>query len=217
MAKVGESNYPFSQIVSACCLPLWHMWNFHSIPSVPTSCSSLWCPYLSQGRYHGFPCSIQFNTLHSTDSNPIGSTNWYVRNNVNEVLGRDLRFPLLDHPLNKQCLKLAHTWHTKRSIHEYQRAGPGGRACDRELTFSNGVVKGYVILPWWTLAALAVLGAIPVWWLVEMEGFGGCETSDSEDDDDKGVQEEALLTEVEEVQRSNITRIEMESSSWWQQ
>jgi len=81
------------------------------------------------------------------------------------------------------------------------------------LTFSYGVVKGYVILPWWTLAAFAVLGAIPVWWLVEMEGFGGCETSDSEDDDDKGMEEEALLTENEEVQRSTTIRIGVESPS----
>ena len=42
-------------------------------------------------------------------------------------------------------------------------------------TFSLGVDSGYVIFPWWTLAAFAVLGAIPVWWLVEMEGFGEVE------------------------------------------
>ena len=39
-------------------------------------------------------------------------------------------------------------------------------------TFSVGVESGYVIFPWWTLAAFAILGAIPVWWLVEQEGFG---------------------------------------------
>lgn len=105
------------------------MWNIHSTPRVPTSCSSLWCPQLSQSRYHDFSCGIRFNTLHSTASKPIGSTNWHVRNNANEVLGRHLRFPLLDHPLDQQCLKLAHTWHTERSIHEYQRTGPSGRAC----------------------------------------------------------------------------------------
>ena len=42
-------------------------------------------------------------------------------------------------------------------------------------TFSVGVDNGYVIFPWWTLAAFAALGAIPVWWLVEMEGFGEVE------------------------------------------
>lgn len=35
--------------------------------------------------------------------------------------------------------------------------------------FSVGLNSGYVILPWWTLAALAAIGAIPVWYLVEME------------------------------------------------
>jgi hypothetical protein len=78
-------------------------------------------------------------------------------------------------------------------------------------TFSYGVVKGYVILPWWTLAAFALLGAIPVWWLVEMEGFGGCESSDSEDDEDNEVEEETLLTDDEEVQRSNTMRIGVDS------
>ncbi len=48
-------------------------------------------------------------------------------------------------------------------------------------TFSVGVRKGYGILPWWTLAAFAVLGAVAPWFLVEMEGFGGNE-SDSEDE-----------------------------------
>ncbi len=50
-------------------------------------------------------------------------------------------------------------------------------------TFSVGLDKGYVIMPWWTLAAFAVLGAVPVWWLVEMEGFGGNGDSDSEDEE----------------------------------
>lgn len=40
-------------------------------------------------------------------------------------------------------------------------------------TFSFGVKRGYVILPWWTLAAVAVLSGIPSWYLVEMEAFGG--------------------------------------------
>ncbi|KAL8763949.1 MAG: hypothetical protein Q9184_000392 [Pyrenodesmia sp. 2 TL-2023] len=39
--------------------------------------------------------------------------------------------------------------------------------------FEVGAVKGWAILPWWVLAGFAMLGAIPVWWLVEMEGFGG--------------------------------------------
>ena len=46
-------------------------------------------------------------------------------------------------------------------------------------TFSIGVEKGYMIVPWWVLAACAVLGAFPVWWLVEMDGFGGNEDNES--------------------------------------
>ena len=49
-------------------------------------------------------------------------------------------------------------------------------------TFSIGVEKGYIILPWWALAACAVLGALPVWWLVEQDGFGG-NGDDSSDTD----------------------------------
>lgn len=53
--------------------------------------------------------------------------------------------------------------------------------------FEVGAVKGWAILPWWVLAAFAVLGAIPVWWLVEMEGFGGPgSASDAEDDEAEG-------------------------------
>ena len=68
-------------------------------------------------------------------------------------------------------------------------------------TFSFGVDKGYVILPWWTLAAFAALGAVPVWWLVETEGFGGGEASDSENDGEEG-EEEVPLIEGDEAQRS---------------
>lgn len=66
-----------------------------------------------------------------------------------------------------------------------------GRAAGPALagaTFSLGADIGYMILPWWTLAAIAVIGAIPAWWLVEMDGFGGAESDDEsaiyDDDDD---------------------------------
>lgn len=56
------------------------------------------------------------------------------------------------------------------------------------LSFTVGVNNGYIILPWWTLAAFASLGAIPVWWLVEMDGFGGDgESSESEIENDEVV------------------------------
>lgn len=36
--------------------------------------------------------------------------------------------------------------------------------------FSWGVEKGYVIAPWWLLGVIAMLGAIPPWFIVEGEG-----------------------------------------------
>ena len=54
-------------------------------------------------------------------------------------------------------------------------------------TFSTGVDKGYRLLPWWILAGFALLGAIAPWWLVDMEGFGGADESDGEDDEDEAV------------------------------
>ncbi|KAK4953092.1 hypothetical protein LTR10_008798 [Elasticomyces elasticus] len=49
--------------------------------------------------------------------------------------------------------------------------------------FTAGVKAGYVVAPWWTFSALAMLAAIPVFWLEEGEGFGGDngEVSDEED------------------------------------
>ena len=38
--------------------------------------------------------------------------------------------------------------------------------------FTKGVAAGYIIIPWWTIAALASLGAVPIWFLVEKDGPG---------------------------------------------
>ncbi|KAK5129829.1 hypothetical protein LTR08_002766 [Meristemomyces frigidus] len=56
--------------------------------------------------------------------------------------------------------------------------------------FTMGVKKGYVVAPWWTFSAIAVVAAIPVFWLVEGEGFGG-------DDEVSDGEEEAEITEAE--------------------
>ncbi|KAL9000944.1 MAG: hypothetical protein Q9169_000428 [Polycauliona sp. 2 TL-2023] len=64
-----------------------------------------------------------------------------------------------------------------------------GRATGPALSgvmFETGSKKGWAILPWWVLAGFAVLGAIPVWWLVELEGFAA---SDKNDDRDEGDEE----------------------------
>ena len=62
------------------------------------------------------------------------------------------------------------------------------------LTFTFGVDRGYIIIPFFTLAFFAALGNVPVWWLVEMDGFGGAEDSDSEDEE-----EESLLARADDA------------------
>ena len=51
--------------------------------------------------------------------------------------------------------------------------------------FTLGIDLGYLIIPWFTIAGLAALGNVPVWWLVEMDGFGGAEDSDSDEEDEE--------------------------------
>lgn len=66
-------------------------------------------------------------------------------------------------------------------------AGPalGGAA------FTWGLEHGYVITPWWLLGCIAIVGAIPIWYLVEMDGFSKTSSSPSSDDD-FGSDEEQL-------------------------
>ncbi|KAH0085391.1 MFS general substrate transporter, partial [Aureobasidium melanogenum] len=70
-------------------------------------------------------------------------------------------------------------------------AGAVGRAIGPAIggsTFTYGVEIGYVILPWWVLSLIAVLAAIPSFWVVEGEGFGG-DADNVEDDEDSIIQE----------------------------
>ena len=60
--------------------------------------------------------------------------------------------------------------------------------------FTLGIDIGYVIIPWFTLSAMAALGNVPVWWLVEMDGFGGADDSDS---DEEAEEEEELLSSTD--------------------
>jgi hypothetical protein len=46
--------------------------------------------------------------------------------------------------------------------------------------FSWGVKHGYLIVPFWTLSAVALAASIPTWWLVEGKGFGDDPDSDVE-------------------------------------
>ncbi|WEW58878.1 hypothetical protein PRK78_004346 [Emydomyces testavorans] len=48
--------------------------------------------------------------------------------------------------------------------------------------FSIGVKMGYMIFPWWCLAIIGLLSALPVFWVIETDGFAGA-TPDDDDDD----------------------------------
>lgn len=59
-----------------------------------------------------------------------------------------------------------------------------GRAAGPALcgvAFTVGVDKGYIIAPWWLLTIIACLAAVPVFWLVEMEGCGSNDEEQEED------------------------------------
>ncbi|TIA68975.1 MFS general substrate transporter [Aureobasidium pullulans] len=56
-------------------------------------------------------------------------------------------------------------------------------------TFTYGVKIGYVILPWWVLSFIATIAAIPSFWVVEGEGFGG-DADNVEDDEDSIIEED---------------------------
>ncbi|KAF2822624.1 MFS general substrate transporter [Ophiobolus disseminans] len=58
-----------------------------------------------------------------------------------------------------------------------------GRAAGPALSgglFTWGVKRGYIIVPFWTLSAIAFLAAVPTFWLVEGKGFGDDPESDEE-------------------------------------
>lgn len=61
-------------------------------------------------------------------------------------------------------------------------------------TFTWGLERGYMIAPWWLLGIIAAIGAIPIWFLVEMEGFSKIESDSDSDDED----EEELFPTVDE-------------------
>jgi hypothetical protein len=51
-----------------------------------------------------------------------------------------------------------------------------GRACGPAMAgaaFSWGVKHGVIAMPWWLLAVISAVGAIPAWWIVEGDGPSG--------------------------------------------
>ena len=54
--------------------------------------------------------------------------------------------------------------------------------------FSFGVKRGYVIIPWWILAVLGALSALPVFWVAETDGFVPGHEDDDTDEDEEADQ-----------------------------
>lgn len=57
--------------------------------------------------------------------------------------------------------------------------------------FTLGVKRGYIIAPWWLLAAVGFVAVIPCFYLVEGEGFGGDANDEGEISDDEEIDGEA--------------------------
>ncbi len=71
--------------------------------------------------------------------------------------------------------------------------------------FSFGVRRNFIALPWWLLAAIAALGAVPVWWIEEGDGPSGPRGGDDDDDDDETeVEREDAQGEDEEEEEPLI-------------
>lgn len=62
--------------------------------------------------------------------------------------------------------------------------------------FTAGVNKGYIIAPWWLLAAIGFMAAVPCFYLVEGEGFGGDQNDDGEISDDEDEADDLLRAEA---------------------
>lgn len=68
-----------------------------------------------------------------------------------------------------------------------------GRAAGPALVgqaFTVGVKHGYGVLPWWILTVLTALGSVPIFRIVETDGFAGNQPVDDDSDDDDDEQSE---------------------------
>lgn len=50
-----------------------------------------------------------------------------------------------------------------------------------------GAAHGYIITPWWVMAVISAIGAVPVFYLVEMDGFNGNDDDEREEDLDETI------------------------------
>ena len=63
-------------------------------------------------------------------------------------------------------------------------------------TFTLGVDAGYVIIPWWILAMIATIAAIPVFFLKEMDGFGATSDDSEEEDIDETDEDSSAIPQL---------------------
>lgn len=54
-------------------------------------------------------------------------------------------------------------------------------------------------MPWWVLSIIAIIAAIPAFWVVEGEGFGGDTENVEDSEDEENIQEEEQETEYGNV------------------
>ena len=64
--------------------------------------------------------------------------------------------------------------------------------------YSWGLETGYMITAWWILGTVAALGAIPIWFLEEMEGFSTSGEEEDEDEESEDGGDEGLENIVED-------------------
>ncbi|KAI1334076.1 major facilitator superfamily domain-containing protein [Xylariaceae sp. FL0016] len=64
--------------------------------------------------------------------------------------------------------------------------------------FSWGVKNGMIGIPWWTLALIAMVGAIPAWMIVEGEGPSRSVPSPAESDDEDTEVEECVVEDSDD-------------------
>jgi hypothetical protein len=57
-------------------------------------------------------------------------------------------------------------------------------------TFTYGVKIGYGLLPWLVLSLITIMAAVPTFWVIEGEGFGGDADNMSDSDEEEVAQEE---------------------------
>ncbi|KAI1375458.1 MFS general substrate transporter [Hypoxylon crocopeplum] len=75
------------------------------------------------------------------------------------------------------------------------------------VAFTWGVKHGVIGLPWWILAFLAILGAVPSWMIVEGDGPSGAASPSDSEDEDTEVDDEIAVDDDDVLGNSRATTI----------